>query len=248
MSASNDRKNEQEHFYFRLFRRLLPDFPQGEIEKGESPDFLVATPNGPIGIELTSIVDKEGRNREERRARAVDAGEAEYVRRGGPDAYVNFFWLHDDADSLPEGERIESMGQRFAGLVETHVPRTEDGHVELEWRELRKVGLDSVLSAVTIHRFPGEPTMWISQLGSTYASPRTELVRGLVAKKEKKLLKYRKCSQAWLLLVSEGIRISQVVQTKALAREVQESSFDRIYLLDVLDRVVYPIPVRRPAA
>src|SRR5437870_4858859 len=48
-------RKERERFYLELFRSLFPLFPEGPIEDGESPDFVIQGPDGKIGIELTRV-------------------------------------------------------------------------------------------------------------------------------------------------------------------------------------------------
>jgi len=54
------KNNNEERYYFELFKKNYQDFPIGQIidnriNKG-GPDFLVYSPNKIIGIELTSTM------------------------------------------------------------------------------------------------------------------------------------------------------------------------------------------------
>lgn len=244
MSASDDKK-KKEWAHLNMFRRLLPDFPVGDLQDSESPDFRVKTHHGVLGIEVTSISDTSGRTVEGWRETAVRNGQLEYEERGGPVVYVSFHWANS---SLPKGGTPRSLGQKLVALVTAHIPKKEDGIVALKSEELRESGLDDILNFVQIGRLTGlTTTTWISQPGATFMDPRLELVQGLVTKKDEKLSAYRSsCSEVWLLLVAEGLSIARTVDTDALAQEVLESSFDRIYLLDLFRARLYTQQMRRP--
>ncbi len=52
---------KHEHIVIRLFKKNYPDFPEGQIIKSESPDFIIQ--NGPkkkIGIELVQLLPPPG--------------------------------------------------------------------------------------------------------------------------------------------------------------------------------------------
>lgn len=53
--------DHSEHWYLERFKSLYPAFPDGTIVKTESPDFIIETIHGTIGLELTELADaKQG--------------------------------------------------------------------------------------------------------------------------------------------------------------------------------------------
>lgn len=58
------KKTEERHFV-EILAEKLGDFPPGNLIDSESPDFLVATPEGVIGIEVTKIHHADERRQQE---------------------------------------------------------------------------------------------------------------------------------------------------------------------------------------
>jgi hypothetical protein len=243
--TSTTAKDDKEWKHFEMFRRLLSDFPAGDVRKIDPPaaDFLVDTPHGPLGIELARIINAPRREQEMLRNAAVDAARLEFMQRGLPVVHASFFW---SKKPLPKLSESKQLGQALADFVEAHIPRSETAHLKLEWEELRAAGLDGLLSFVHIHRIPGISTLSWGSPDAEWVGTHSALVPELVAKKMKKLPEYRRfCSEVWLLLIADGEELSGMVDEAALAQQVLEASFERIYLLEVFSARLYRLPVQR---
>jgi hypothetical protein len=239
-------KDAKEWKHFEMFRRLLPDFSTGAVRKVDPPaaDFRVDTPHGPIGIELTRIINAPRREQEKLRNAAVEAGRLEYMQRGLPVVHASFFWSKKPLPKLSESTRL---GRTLADFIEARIPKSETAHLKLEWEELQAAGLGDLLHFVHIHRIPGISTLSWGSPDAEWVGSQSALVPELVAKKMKKLPEYRRsCTQVWLLLIADGEELSGMVDEAALVQEVIEASFERIYLLEVFSARLYPLRVQRP--
>jgi hypothetical protein len=239
-------KDDKEWKHFEMFRRLLSNFPAGDVRKVDPPaaDFRVDTPHGPLGIELARIINAPRREQERLRNAAVEAARLEFMQRGLPIVHASFFW---SKKPLPRLSKIKQLGRALADFVAAHFPRSETAHLKLEWEELRAAGLDGLLNFVHIARVPGSSVLSWGAPDAEWVGIHSALVPELVAKKMKRLPEYRRsCTEVWLLLIADGEELSGMVDEAALAQQVLEASFERIYLLEVFSARLYPLPVQRP--
>src|ERR1700720_2915024 len=66
MMDSLSDKTEIERQYLHSFRYFCTDFPSGELQKQEAPDFVVTTETGArIGIEFTRLFKERGKTSEQ---------------------------------------------------------------------------------------------------------------------------------------------------------------------------------------
>jgi len=69
---------KSEKFYLTRFKELCPEFPNGKIVDSErSPDFLVHSPHGTVGIELTALYGTDSIRMKKRKTFSLQAIEQE---------------------------------------------------------------------------------------------------------------------------------------------------------------------------
>jgi len=237
MSKNEALKQQREQAHFDVFRSLVPELAGADFVRKAppAPDFLVNSGPRVIGLELTTITTPR-REMESLRDRAVSDAEEKYRLDGGPDVIASFHWA--ESGIARKGWSTKDLASKLAALVVRHLPAYGERR-ELESVELEEAGLENVLHSVHIARFPGVPSHWMSP-DAGHMNSEQSIARRLVISKEAHLKDYRVyCSEAWLLLVAEGLSISRIVDCEELAAEDIRSAFDRVYLLDYFRRHVY---------
>jgi hypothetical protein len=232
------KKKAIERLHFEAFRENIAELQGRPATAAEppAPDFVVTTATGKVGIELTSVQTSR-REQEELRGRAVRLGQEKYEQLGRPSVLVAFHW--SEALLRDENMGMEELAHELARLIESHVPASESGRENIEWRELRAVGLERLRHEVHVVRIPNVRTAWTSPDGG-YLSSELEVVTQLLGEKEAKLTGYREsCDEVWLLMVSEEMSISRTLHVEKLMEHELASNFDRIYLLEFLRKRVH---------
>lgn len=117
-------KKEIELWRLEQFRSYISDFPDGEIEATEEPDFLIRG-SRIVGIELTDLhrETKPGQVPEQAseamRKRVITRAQDIYIARQLPPVIASFFL--DDRIHLKRRE-IEPLAESLADLVAKNIP------------------------------------------------------------------------------------------------------------------------------
>src|SRR6185437_8674280 len=117
-------KKDIESYYLARFKELLPDFPAGAITPTEEPDFLVETPRGQLGIELTElhIAAPPGsiplQASLAMRQRTVDRAQAIYAAGGYPRIRCTVFM----SDEHIQRSELEALAATIARIAIKNLP------------------------------------------------------------------------------------------------------------------------------
>jgi len=206
-------------------QQLFSDFPPGEIEDGEAPDFLVRSGGACVGIEVCEYFRPErllGSPLREQEALAQQiAGRATEicVERG-----ASPFWapLSLEHDVRLHKRDVEHVARAIAlAILARHADYIRnDGQ------------LPTCVSDIVVHKLGPKHAPSITIIGTTWLPPldHEELVR-IIAGKEAKLDAYRKkCATVWLLIVVDGFQLSSMTEMPSVL-QTMKSSFDRVVLL-----------------
>ena len=114
-------KKDKERRFVEIFAEKLGPFPPGKLIDSESPDFLVATPEGVIGIEVTKIHHANEPRQQESECRSlVDAACRLYENEGTIPLEVK---VHFGGSTQFNKRNREKFARIFANLVLTNIPR-----------------------------------------------------------------------------------------------------------------------------
>jgi hypothetical protein len=206
-------------------QQLYADFPPGEIEDSEVPDFLVRSNGACVGIEVCEYFRPErplGSHPKEQEALAhqiANRATEICVERGATP-----FWA---PVSVEQGVRlfkrdVEPLASAIASAIMTRDADfiRNDGQLPLCVRD------------IVVYPLGRKHAPSVTIIGTTWPPPLDieELAR-IVAGKEAKLHAYRKkCATVWLLIVVDGFQLSSMTETPT-ALPAMTSAFDRVLVL-----------------
>lgn len=235
--------NNRESVHFERFRKLCPTFPVGRIEKTERPDFLVHTDDQLIGIEHTEVFQPGPSHsgslqaQDNLVARIIKRSEELWEETNGPSLLVQVFFdphikiAKQNVDRIAQSV-IDTIKQvsidpgevtvlKRTSFTYTHFPQ-EVVHISIYRSKLGRAGEN---------KWECSSVGWIPSL-----SPQD--VQIIIDKKECKLDHYLlKCSEVWLLMVADALRVPSSVdlcETALLHR--YNTRFDRLFFLWYADQ------------
>lgn len=254
MTQVYQKKKEESHF--TLFRELFKkkigqDFPSGQIVECENPDFLIKRSQGWLGIEITDLVRRKHPNAEF--SAAEEAGfvngivqRAKHLceQSGVPPLWVTV-WIIGSLGRVRGRDARRKLSQNLANLVKQWSDANPgDSDVCLkpgdELPEVYQVG---------IFRGTLQGEVWLQQHNWKY-SPGAVCVAPLsvddlrlrIVEKESSYRKYlTKCRVCWLLIVGDPCDPAKGCDVRLnpeVASYIYRSSFDRVFLLQLLDELV----------
>lgn len=205
-------------------RGLLTDFPAGEIEETESPDFIVWTPNGSIGIEVCEYFRPERVGgaypveQEALRQRVVDRASQICADRGIRGLVAPIMFRRD----------VRIFKQNVEAIAAAVVDAVESGN----HHEFNEQTPANCVDELWVHDIGEKHDAAVTSADTTWLPPLDveELAR-IIAVKESKLAAYRqRCASIWLLVVIDGFRVSSMIETPATWPQLP-STFDGVFVL-----------------
>lgn len=229
-------KKERELAHLRRFQRVVAESPQGDPLIGERPDFVLPSPDGLVGIELTEYFRPHVPGL--RPLQEQDSLKNAFVNHAKR-SYENKFDSRLRVQVLFR-PRHDIYRKHLSGLAE----RLADtlGQLALTPDEHRMF-----VSTKEI-RFPEPVSTIFARIVSTEDVSRWEVVAAgsvrplspddlsaIIEEKDNKRLRYRgDISEVWLLIVQDWwSRASYAELTVAAQEAVYRTGFKRVYFLDV---------------
>lgn len=202
----NSHKNP-ERFYLLRFKELCPDFPDGSIEDFESPDFLVYSPYGTVGIELTAVYRPDPIVMKKKKTFSLQAieQEREKIVEGIKNHYIDMkefplrvsFLFNGNVTNTSD---IKEDFFKMAVLINSNKPQIGET-VYLDLEDNLPFWVDRV--SITT-RDPDGQNFWTAQKCAWIPELSPIEIQREINKKEEKLHSYlEKCSFAWLVLMSQ---------------------------------------------
>jgi hypothetical protein len=219
---------ETEREYIHSFRCLCVDFPNGDLQEHEGPDFLVVTQMRRIGIEVTQIFKTDGKRSLqtiETTKETITVLSQKYAEcMELPPAHVSLFF------SLNKNLRKDAqmaIAHRIAKVVRDNMP-LPGSSVRLEYG---KGGVDLVYIN-RVHSNDRHRWTW-PEAGSVLTDAATQLEKAIAEKSEKLDTYLRCCDECWLLIVAPSFKPAGMIHPDehTLSR-TYPSRFSRTYLLD----------------
>ncbi len=185
-----DRKKRVERHYLEEARRASAIFPPGKVEAHERPDFLIHTPGGNIGIEVTELCREEPRAEAGRLSKIPDKAKELYSGRSDAapvDVSIAFF----RADDI----HFNTLAKSLADFV--YANRTHRG------KGLER-GLPRGFCHIGIHDPLETGGRWRGVRAFDTIVAEKELLAGCIAAKNARLKEYRlSAPHVWLLIVND---------------------------------------------
>jgi hypothetical protein len=240
MSKSDDRKKLRERSVLDAFRQAFGGFPEGSISQQEEPDFIVESPIGSIGIELTEyfrqakIAGSYLQEQEALRFTIVRTatGEALKAKLGGIFAVVFF---------TPENRIVKRDVTPAVGAIVTQLQRFTEA---TPYQKVINEGQFPPFIECVIVYFPeGEQTPSVTTADASFV-PKigNDELQAIVTAKQRKVERYRaSCRRVWLLIEVNGFKMSSMGQLPDPLASVT-TTFDRVFVLQN-GRMVVEVPV-----
>lgn len=229
-----------EHSQFCAFRKLVEDFPDGEVIHEDAPDFRVLSASETVGIEHCRVYKPSNTKISEH---AIAEWEDEITAsaqrlaelRGTPPVQVSVFY---GTGTISRAER-KGLPRAIARAVHEKVP-LKSGRIEIDCSRVPE--LRNWLSTITIskhevfdrHHWQNPRAQWVLQ-------DCIEVLQIEIDKKSKLLPSYlQSCDSAWLLMASDASRMSQSIHpNEASLAHIYRSSYSRTYFFDIAMSKLY---------
>lgn len=229
-------KKELERWRLDRFKTFISDFPAGEVEPTEEPDFLVRGPDRVVGLELTDLHRETtpGQIPEQAsaamRERVVRRAKEIYASRQLPPVIASF--LLDCRIHIRKSD-VENFANEFADLVAESIPEPNSTKkVPDGWDDMQV--LPSILHSLSVHRLDAITKTFFSSPGATWvASLRREDVERALARKEGKYRAYRtKCDEVWLVINADTESMATWFEFDLeVLDDLFTTRFDRVFLV-----------------
>ncbi len=241
-------KKAEERRFVEILAEKLDAFPPGKLIDSESPDFLVAGPEGVIGIEVTKIHHADERRQQESEFRSlVDAACRLYESENAIPLEVK---VHFGGNTQFNKRNRDKFARILANLVLTNIPQP-DSWIPLEnnWENPGFFPYEILgLSIIRLSAF--RRNFWSVPSAGFFQEEFAPKIEAIITTKEHAISTYRTdCTGRWLLVVAEGNSASTFFDpsTKTLQHSYS-SSFDRIFLVEAFRRKVWELKVATKSA
>lgn len=250
--------DHSERWYLDRFKLLYPAFPEGTIVKTESPDFVIETVRGTIGIELTELSDAKQGEHSAARLLAFRRMMVQHViaqlRTRLPWQFAIDIDLAEPLE-IPKNKRVEWVKEvagfcldEFSDLSPGESRRVE--HVDFDifseqyapvQQEILRDGYRNlpagVQSILLLHS--GVDTWDLNGEGGSVPDLTLDILSPVLERKHRKLPSYQLCTQHWLVIV-EGSEFYNYYDQLAFEQPVV-SVFDKVFLLRNINEEVVAI-------
>jgi hypothetical protein len=242
MLARNSVKQpkEQERRFIDILEQQIADFPSGRLAETESPDFVVTTSNGKIGIEVTKIHRQATSNRLKREESEQEKIANEAVRIFETMNSVALeVKIHFSADNEFNKRNRRRLATAIASLVNAYAP-TEDGPCVLQNNWTNPETFPYEIDAIGIYRLASlKRNFWSVASAGFVQEDFVAEMQIVIAKKDALIASYQTCSEYWLLIAAEGNRASTFFCPSRTTLEHRYcSAFQRIFFLEAFTKKV----------
>lgn len=223
------------------FRSVYEYFPEGDIITSESPDFLIITTSGKIGIEHKQVFKEDISHgsslqaQENIQKRIINQTKVFYEEAKGVPISV-YFVFNEDHKILTNA--ITELSKDISNTLLTKSLRINE-QAQIYSRDISSPHHDAILF-LFLHRGPGLITPNFSPLRMGWESELTpERIEDEIKEKEAKINQYRQiCQKIWLLLVADDFTNASSVSLSSEAQNyTYTTSFDRVFFYWSFDQV-----------
>lgn len=230
---------------FRVFRKLCPQFPAGDVTDNTDddsprggPDFIVRTGSATLGVEITRLClegDMRGNARKSKESiwdRAAGEAQTRWLSEGHPQVDVRVLF-NEKSDY---GKRSAGpLADRLVVVVQEHLPEP-GGIVNLPDANTDWARWPQDVRHIRIWRCPPEyGPQWFAGDVAWLPDLQPEAVQGVVDSKRENLVNYRRyCEKNWLLIGAGVGGLSSYFRSVApVTHHTFTTGFDRVFLLEL---------------
>jgi hypothetical protein len=224
----NAKQKEREQQYVEQIREFVPDFPDGSLLPGETPDFRVDLGGEILGIEVTEVPNQ--------RRRAVES-EWDSILRDAETLAGRSLPHLDVAVSFDASHHIRKpdrgrIGKALVSAVAAHLPpHGEQTQIRNSWRGALPDAV-RMIHVARYDRLTGH--CWTPLDGGMVTTDCRSEIQNAVDRKQRRLPAcLEKCRRCWLLIVASGNAPSSFLDPDVSTRLARFSSeFDRAFFLN----------------
>jgi hypothetical protein len=227
-------KKARERRFLDDWREVEASFPSGEVRDHESPDFIVVAPDHQVGIEVTELlVPSEGEPsqiaRENFQEQVVNLGARMHADLGGPvlDVAV-YFGLGTPVTK----QTYRDVAQALVDVVRNNTPMTGRSEWENEMLVYPQLAHVRIVRSVAL-----STPSWHVWHNGWVPDAEPNWLQSAIDKKASLRSNELSLDRIWLLIVSEGFRVSSVALFGSSVIEcMYNSPFGRTFLFDLMGR------------
>jgi hypothetical protein len=243
-------KKRLERWYLERLERAVPDFPSGTVQDDETPDFVVLSARGTIGVEVTVFhwppSDGKRPHQEEQalKDRAVAIADMVHTEAGGPALYVTVSF----ASMISFAKRdLRDQGEAIArAVLDTVAPLSlDDPAVSVPWDRLPP-GVSHITIRASVN---GRDRLWSADAGGWVAPVQPIHIQAVIQRKAAMVSRARaKCDELWLVVVNDEFsRAAPVELSNDSGQAVYDHPFDRLFWLEPHRQRAWELrPANRP--
>lgn len=223
------------------FKTLYSEFPNGEIDDDESPDFLISGDEGSIGIEIEEYIrgQKMGKGSGGSPIRQVENNQSEFLRvaqniyqaKQLEPLIVDFSWY---GNKHVDHKDIRLLAEYVVGLIVAILPLNTSSQVRIGREQFDDTPLEEYLSSIFLSKPVGLKSSKWNNYGTAFWGLGIDEIENLISSKERKIHQHlEKCSQVWLLIVADGEQTSSTVDfSNDQFTRIFQTKFSKVFLYD----------------
>jgi len=238
-------KKAEERRFVEILAEKLAAFPPSKLIDSESPDFLVATSEGVLGIEVTKIHHANEPRQQESECRSlVDAACRLYENESTIPVEVK---VHFGGSTQFNKRNRGKFARILANPVLTNIPRPNSLlSLDNNWENPGFFPYEiAELSIIRLSAF--RRNFWSVRSAGFFQEDFAPKIEAIIAIKEHAMRTYKTdCIERWLLIAAEGNSASTFFDpSKKTRQHSYRSSFDRIFFLEAFRRKVWELNVSK---
>ncbi len=252
ISHNQEKKDKREWAIIQTFRSYCPDFPIGELEKSEAPDFLLRANKRLYGIELTELKyereDKEFNLRAHEDFLSLLMQDAQNIfeeKHRDFKLIVDVHFsneLNETVSTLDDDMRTiirQDFAETIVKLVEENLP--EATGIQYKIDRTSKYGFNNLpnkIECINIKNVTGRwyDGLWYAAISTKVKPLSIASVSQRLIAKECKLRKYNpECDEQWLVIIQNSFLMSSsynpLTANEALIH-TYHSNFDKVFVFE----------------
>ena len=256
-NTNQAKRDKREWTIMNLFVQSYSSFPIGEIEKSESPDFIVNTVRSRgrkkrIGIELTELkyerkdTEFNMRAHEDFLCQIMDKAETFFKWRSSHVLNVDVHFSDSIAPLILGGNAdteanllVTGMAETIARIVEDNLPESTGKSYKVDrTSKYGDVNLPQHIECINISNVSGrqEEPLWYASISTRVKPLSIESVAQRIKDKNAKLAHYDKtCDEQWLIIIQNSFLMSSaydpVIAQRALKHRYR-THFDKVFVFE----------------
>jgi len=230
------REKDTEEFYIQLFRKVSGEFPAGRLVRSESPDFIIESESGQIGVEVTRLYKSRdtlrGHLQVQEQERALLVKEAVRLYEQGKFPPVEA-WIHFAIQTNFNKSNRTLYATKLKDFISSAVPPERSWHSFDN--DFRNSGiLPHEFDSISVARYGHKRNFWHIPGGGMIQTDFTKELQDAINKKDRLLPKYNQsCSSHFLLIVIDNMDESTLFEpSETTLAEFYSTKFDGVFLLD----------------